>query len=603
MLFKNILKTLSLSLVTSLVLANDCDEIKEYLNKKYSSLKKYTIEECQVNNQGKVTDLKVNNYELKEEDVNKILSYDTIKNLEYYIGYKYDENDESKKVPHPGFSKFPSAITKLPELENLSFEYDNTICYRYSSYCDHYYIAIEDEYLKLSKKLKKLELSQVTLNKQNIGTISALTNLEELKLSYCSYDSDGLNSLESHKNLSKLVIVGDFPKNINKVKSLKEIHVSEGDCKESSYSFNGLNNLEILNLQLADECDFDMSDLTKLIDLSIIRETYVFRAPGVLSPLSLKFPNNLKILNLSIPLDSENVKDITSLPNLEELYLDNACRTEDFNITSLKSHEKLRKFKAYIEDNTDVLNDLVNLTYLDISGSKDKEIPQLENLKKLEEVKLSFSLSKFPNQLLTLKNLKNIDLSYNEISKIPNEIANLKNLESINLTYNEITQLPEEFGNLENLKYLNLNNNKLTKFPKQIGNLKKLEELYISFNNIKDEFPESYNNLTELNTIIADYNEIKGKILQNEKLESCSYMNDRYGENPCRSGNEKCLNLGYFSDYPFCTDSSTKTVTTTTKEATTTKKATTTTTTAKKATTTKKPTTTEKSNYHYYYQF
>jgi len=57
MLFKNILKTLSLSLVTSLVLANDCDEIKEYLNKKYSSLKKYTIEECQVNNQGKVTDL------------------------------------------------------------------------------------------------------------------------------------------------------------------------------------------------------------------------------------------------------------------------------------------------------------------------------------------------------------------------------------------------------------------------------------------------------------------------------------------------------------------------------------------------------------------
>jgi len=57
MLFKNILKTLSLSLVTSLVLANDCGEIEEYLNKKYSSLKENTIEECQVNNQGKVTDL------------------------------------------------------------------------------------------------------------------------------------------------------------------------------------------------------------------------------------------------------------------------------------------------------------------------------------------------------------------------------------------------------------------------------------------------------------------------------------------------------------------------------------------------------------------
>ncbi|OUM63107.1 hypothetical protein PIROE2DRAFT_10413 [Piromyces sp. E2] len=177
MIFKNILRGLSISLLTSFVLAsntNDCNEINEYLNKKYTSLYENTIDKCEVNEQGKVILLKVNNYELKEEDVNKILSYDTIKDLE-------EEEDAYEVSPkyNLGYSKYPIIISKLPELENLIFQFDNTTYVRKSSNIYHQN-PIEDDNLKLPKKLKKLTISQVILSDQNMKELSTLTNLEEL---------------------------------------------------------------------------------------------------------------------------------------------------------------------------------------------------------------------------------------------------------------------------------------------------------------------------------------------------------------------------------------------------------------------------------------
>jgi len=79
---KFLLKTLSFLLVTTFTLASKidgCEEIKEYLEKRsynYESI----IQNCS-SIFGNVTELDVVNKELKEEDVNKILSYDTIKRL------------------------------------------------------------------------------------------------------------------------------------------------------------------------------------------------------------------------------------------------------------------------------------------------------------------------------------------------------------------------------------------------------------------------------------------------------------------------------------------------------------------------------------------
>lgn len=63
-----------------------------------------------------------------------------------------------------------------------------------------------------------------------------------------------------------------------------------------------------------------------------------------------------------------------------------------------------------------------------------------------------------------LKNLKTLDLSYNNFTGVPAEIGQLSNLEVLNLSHNKITGLPYELGNLQNLKVLNLSGNAYSEY-------------------------------------------------------------------------------------------------------------------------------------------
>jgi len=380
---KFIFKLLSLSLVTSFVFAsetNNCNEIKEYLENKSLNYTK-TIEKCNINDQGKVIELKINNEDLQEEDVNKILSYDSIKNLEYVVVFNEGEEEDTPYshvlLPHPGYSKFPSVIVNLPELEILNFNYKN---FRYIKYSpDLNYISIEDGFLKLSKNLKKLTLSQVEFSNENMKELSTLTNLEELKLIYCLYDKDGFTPFENHENLSKLSIINTkgykklIPNHIEKIKSLKELYVEKGYCEEEKYDFNGLDNLESMYFDITGKCDLDLSKNEKLSELSIVGPNDFIFGIGISSPMSIELPNSLKKLKLSdLTFSSNNYKMIASLPNLEELTLIYFGDSENFDIKSLECHDKLSKLTInssvssadIVKDNLDFLNDLVNLTYL-----------------------------------------------------------------------------------------------------------------------------------------------------------------------------------------------------------------------------------------------
>ncbi|ORX79312.1 L domain-like protein [Anaeromyces robustus] len=456
---KFILKALSISLVTPFVSAtetNDCNEIKDYLEKNSFEYEK-VIEKCVMNDQGKVVELKVNNEELQEEDVNKILSYNTIKDLEYIVGFKFsDEQDTPYSyvlLPHPGYSQFPKAITNLPELENLNFNYNHHRYIKY--YPEVVQIPVEDGLLKLSKNLKKLTLSKVTLNSQNLNELSTLTNLEEINFDSCVFDENDLSSFENLKNLLKLDIKNletneqDIPNNINKIKSLRQLYIGKVRCKETSYDFNGLDNLELLNIELRNACDFELSNLNKLYELSIVGPNSFVYTIGIQSPISLNLPKSLKKLDLEqLTFSSDNYKTIASLPDLEELKLIYYGSSDAFDIKSFESHDKLRKLTLnsnYCEnvitnDNSGFLNDLTNLTYLDLSSNKITEIPQ---------------------QIENLKNLEHIDLRKNKISKFSKELPNLKNLEYIDLSSNYIYDtIPDSLSKLEKLNYIDLSGNK-----------------------------------------------------------------------------------------------------------------------------------------------
>ena len=71
-----------------------------------------------------------------------------------------------------------------------------------------------------------------------------------------------------------------------------------------------------------------------------------------------------------------------------------------------------------------------------------------------------------------LLNLKELDLSYNELKELKEEV-NFTNLHKLLFTRKKEIKLPVEIGNLTKLEHLNLRNNELTELQETIMKLTK----------------------------------------------------------------------------------------------------------------------------------
>src|SRR6056300_680916 len=100
-------------------------------------------------------------------------------------------------------------------------------------------------------------------------------------------------------------------------------------------------------------------------------------------------------------------------------------------------------------------------------------------------------------------NATSLELNRKGLTKIPDFVFHMKNLKELKLSYNKLTALPPEFGQLKNLKNLYLNSNKFTAFPPEIGQLKNLESLELSDNKL-NSLPESIGQLKKLKVLIVD---------------------------------------------------------------------------------------------------
>ncbi len=81
----------------------------------------------------------------------------------------------------------------------------------------------------------------------------------------------------------------------------------------------------------------------------------------------------------------------------------------------------------------------------------------------------------FPEQICSLKKLKELVLSYCYINKIPKEIGNLEALEYLDLSGNNIKEIPPEIMKLKSLRHLNLKGNNIKEIPPEIKKLKFLD--------------------------------------------------------------------------------------------------------------------------------
>jgi len=506
MQLKSFKKLLNLGLFASLVIGktvkNDCDEINSYLEKNNNDGIESSGVKCESNSSGKVINLKITNYCLKEEDVDKLLSYNTIRSLTYH-DLAYSGCDK----------KFPTGIANLPELEELIFEQYDDIDY--------------DVLSKVSKTLKKLSISvyfdswvgSFDLTQDLINVISQYKNLQDLTL-------DGLRVRES----SSL----DFKPfgNLKKLTSLKM--ASPGYRNSHQFFFEDLltntKNLKkfiLENFYLSQTNINEISKLTKLQELLL--KCYIengddsvpldFNALGKLT--------NMKYLTISFKNDFQfNAfpSFIYKLTNLRKLILNG-----NHMPTIAKSFGNLTKLEYLELEENDIttlpsnIGNLKKLKQLYLQGNQIKSLAKsFGNITALNDLNLSNNvLTSLPETFGNLKNLKTLEINSNKLKKLPKSFSKLRNLKSLNLSNNELESLPDAFGDLK-IEELTISDNSLTKLPSSFGNLKNLKTLYMSDNPLT-ELPESFGNLKNLNEVIIYSSELTKlpKNMKNlKKLES-----------------------------------------------------------------------------------
>ena len=90
------------------------------------------------------------------------------------------------------------------------------------------------------------------------------------------------------------------------------------------------------------------------------------------------------------------------------------------------------------------------------------------------------SLTRLPEAIKGLSNLKTLDLSGNLWDSFSDSLLALDSLETLKVISCDVTEIPETIAQLSNLTELYLSSNQITEIPEEITQLSNLTELYIS---------------------------------------------------------------------------------------------------------------------------
>jgi len=566
----------------------ECNDIYVYLK---DQGKLGSLNDCKVNDQGEVTELRIYPYCFENEQLKTVLSYNTIETLEFSkIVPTFDsgflEVDYIEELF--GCSTIPSNYESLSTLTNL----------KYLDLTGVWNLDI-NVFTNIPKSVKILKIGRYKhekyfkLTQEIVDVISSLTNLNSLSLLETEFNKKlNFRKFENLKKFTSLDITYDWNNEANKLisasmfkysKYIKNLYIYNGEFNADNtdamgymtkleelifdfcifnsdvdfYSFKNLKNLTSLHIS----CEYNnyinyistnFFNLINLKKLTFDRCQAEFYPPSKnsLTRANLKNLEYLKITNVGII--NTDLEFLGDLPNVKEFYLyGNSYSSISEIIGKLKTVEVIEIKERYLDSLPKSIGNLENLRVLRIPSCKFASLPEeFGNLKNLEELVINHSnLTSLPESFGNLTNLRIFDGENNGIVNLPKSIGNLSKLESLNLDINKIAELPESIENLSKLEYLSLSNNNIVEIPKSIGNLTKLEYLDLSLNNIV-ELPNFIGklNITTLYLYCNEIESIPDEIGNMKNLVELDLAKNKITNIPSSLGNLEKLEELYLSN-------------------------------------------------------
>jgi len=159
-----------------------------------------------------------------------------------------------------------------------------------------------------------------------------------------------------------------------------------------------------------------------------------------------------------------------------------------------------------------ILTNYTNLKNLDLSYNQLTFVPDaIIECRFLVNLVLKNNLiedSGFPKTLVGLSNLKEINLSGNLLTRVPESVIQLSaSLVSLHLGGNRIDSVPREIGLLKKLQVFYLGGNQLTEIPSEIGLLTQLKVFALCENQL-ETLPSTVSNLKQLKSLLLHRNRI-----------------------------------------------------------------------------------------------
>lgn len=139
-----------------------------------------------------------------------------------------------------------------------------------------------------------------------------------------------------------------------------------------------------------------------------------------------------------------------------------------------------------------------------------KAVNILTEFKKKGKNKLDLSNLSLKNlpPVVCRMNIKELDISGNDLRSLDPKIEQITGLVSLNISENSLTSLPEELGELHELKRIDLSNNKLMSLPESFEFLAHLETLKLDYNRF-EHLPVEIVDLNKLSTLSISHNHLE----------------------------------------------------------------------------------------------